>query len=107
MTYWVELSLLHSGDDAMIDRLVETVDRKHHGQVVFTSAGPTVTLALVDDSPEHVEQIICRVVGLVRASAVEIGFTTLGWPEPVRIGDVRATPLEDDAYAAVAAASLK
>jgi hypothetical protein len=94
MGYWVEMSLMHSGDEGAIDKLVATVDQRHGGHTVFTAAGPNLTLALVDDSSEPIEQVICRVVGLVRAAAHELGFATLGWPEPVRIGDVRATPIE-------------
>jgi hypothetical protein len=92
--YWVEMSLLHSGDDSAIDKLVATIDERHSGQTVFTAAGPNLTVALVDESSEQIEQVICRLVGLVRATAHELGFSTLGWPEPVRIGNVQATPME-------------
>lgn len=92
--YWVEMSLLHSGDEGAIDKLFATIDERHNGQTVFTAAGPNLTLALIDESPEQIEQVISRVVGFVRATAHELGFSTLGWPEPVQISDVRATPME-------------
>jgi hypothetical protein len=88
------MSLLHSGDESAIDKLVAAIDEQHSGHTVFTAAGPNVTLALIDESSEQIEQVICRVVGLVRATAHELGFSTLGWPEPVQISDVRATPME-------------
>lgn len=94
MAYWVELSLLHSGDESTIDKLVDCIAEAHRGQVTFSAAGPELFLALVDQSSEPVEQVICRIVGLVRATAHELGFSTLGWPEPVRIGDVSAKPID-------------
>jgi hypothetical protein len=93
-THWVEMSLMHSGDESAVDVLVALVDERHDGETVFTATGPNLTLALVDESSEQIEQVICRLVSLVRNAAIDAGFATLGWPEPVRIGDVRATPME-------------
>lgn len=73
--YWVEMSLLHSGDERAIDKLVAAIDERHGGQTVFTAAGPNLTLALVDESSEQIEQVICRVVELVRVTAHELGWS--------------------------------
>lgn len=104
-TYWVELSLLTSLDQPMLEEFVAALRKDHSGQVLYTSVGPSLTLVLIDQSDEKVEQVICRVAGTVRASAHALGLRTPGWPEPVHISDVRAKTLaEDDADCGVSEA---
>lgn len=98
--YWVEMSLIHSGDDDAVDRLVATIDQLHDGQTVFTAAGPNLTLALVDDSSEGMGDVVSRLLQLVYSTAAELGFSTLGLADPIRIANLQVTSMEAMAVSA-------
>lgn len=89
-TYWVEITLNIVGDRAMVDDLVDALDRLHEGQIAYTfsQADSQLTLGMSTVCDEAIELVVPRVVGTVRTAAHELGYHTPGWPEPVSIGDV-------------------